>query len=65
MVVAFGNKFAKVDTTPLNRQATCASALPTANSLWLGLHRGPRNKEEYEENIYNSSMSQHGPDGLC
>ena len=27
-VVAFGNKVAKVYTTPLNKRATCASALP-------------------------------------
>ena len=25
-------------------KATPASALPTANSLWLGLRRGPQNK---------------------
>ena len=29
--VAFGNRIAKVDTTPLNRRATDASALPIAN----------------------------------
>ena len=29
MIFAFGNKCAIIDTTPLNRWATCASALPT------------------------------------
>lgn len=28
VMIAFGNRFAKVDTTTLNRQATDASALP-------------------------------------
>ena len=33
--LAFGNKVAKVYTTPLNKRATCASALPT-NSKFAG-----------------------------
>lgn len=47
-----------VYTTPLNKRATCASALPTANSLWLGSHRGPRYRGSETDiitsNIYRS-----------
>ena len=38
--VAFGNKCAVVYTAPLNKRATCASALPIANTTF-GSRRGP------------------------
>ena len=33
MLFAFDNRFAKVDTAPLNRQATDVSALPTGRTI--------------------------------
>lgn len=60
---AFGGKVAMVYTTPLNKRATCASALPTANSLWLGSHRGPRYRGSETDiitsNIYRSMTNNY------
>ena len=44
VVLAFANMCAMFHTAPLNGKATCASALPIANSLWLGLLWGPHYK---------------------
>lgn len=41
MLFAFDNRFAKVDTAPLNRQATDVSALPTGRTI-VSARRGPQ-----------------------
>ena len=41
MLFAFDNRFAKVDTAPLNRQATDVSALPTGLTI-VSARRGPQ-----------------------
>ena len=41
MLFAFDNRFTKVDTAPLNRQATDVSALPTGRTI-VSARRGPQ-----------------------
>ena len=47
--LAFGNKLAKVDTTPLNRRATYASALPTT-TLQVASGTPIKDKEKNRQN---------------
>ena len=50
--LAFANMCAMFHTALLNGKATCASALPIANSLRLGLLRGPHKKRKSGEPLY-------------